>query len=104
MEARRFFPFLFTAVFLFLLLCPQGRASSAVKVHRDVWMKNEFGERITPKDNFEDPYSPRNTCGSCHPYSTITSGFHFQQGFDEMSDTYDPRKPWILSPGVYGKW
>jgi len=73
-------------------------------VHRDVWLKNEQGELITGTENSSDPYSPRQTCGRCHPYSTITSGFHFQQGFDEMSDTYDPRRPWIYSPGMFGKW
>ena len=25
-------------------------------------------------------------------------------GFDEMSDHFNPKKPWILSPGMYGKW
>lgn len=73
-------------------------------VHRDVWLKNEQGQIITPSENGQDPYSPRQTCGRCHPYSTITSGFHFQQGFDEMSDTYDHRRPWIYSPGMFGKW
>ncbi len=54
------------------------------------------------------PYSPNKTCGlsACHAssYNTITAGFHFQQGRDEVSDTFSPVKPWVLSPGMYGKW
>lgn len=72
--------------------------------HQDVWLKNEQGDRITQTLNRVDPYSPKKTCGACHAYSTITSGYHFQQGFDVMKDGYDPAKPWILSPGMFGAW
>jgi len=34
----------------------------------------------------------------------ITSGYHFQQGFDKMSDRFDARRPWHLSPGMFGRW
>lgn len=78
-------------------------AQSAEWRHRDVWLKNEIGERISPSRNAADAYSPRKTCGTCHGYTTITSGYHFQQGFDEMRDGYDPRRPWVLSPGRFGK-
>jgi len=71
--------------------------------HEDIWLKNEHGQRITPTRNSTDPYSPRKTCGTCHGYMTITSGTHFQQGFDEMKGGYDPKRPWILSPGSFGK-
>ena len=72
--------------------------------HQDVWLKNEQGDRITPTLNRVDPYSTKKTCGVCHQYSVITSGYHFQQGFDVMKDGYDARKPWILSPGMFGNW
>lgn len=72
--------------------------------HHDVWLKNEQGDRITSVLNSADPYSPKKTCGVCHNYSVITSGYHFQQGFDVMKDRYDSRKPWILSPGMFGSW
>jgi hypothetical protein len=74
------------------------------KPHADVPLKNEIGETITPTRNRTDPYSPRRTCGGCHGYGIITSGYHFQQGFDQMSDRYSSRSPWILSPGMFGKW
>ena len=71
--------------------------------HEDIWLKNEQGQRITPTRNSADAYSPHRTCGTCHGYMTITSGTHFQQGFDEMKDGYDPKRPWVLSPGNFGK-
>ncbi|HTZ39642.1 MAG TPA: hypothetical protein VMB77_05775, partial [Syntrophales bacterium] len=58
--------------------------------HEDIWLKNDQGQRITPTRNSADAYSPHRTCGTCHGYMTITSGSHFQQGFDEMKDGYDP--------------
>lgn len=71
--------------------------------HEDIWLKNEQGQHITPTRNSTDPYSPRKTCGTCHGYMTITSGTHFQQGFDEMKDGYATKRPWVLSPGIFGK-
>jgi hypothetical protein len=49
-------------------------------------------------------YSPEATCGGCHDVATITMGYHFQQGADVVSDTYNPTKSWLLSDGMYGKW
>ena len=89
---------LLTGVFL------HGPGRAADRIHQDVWLKNELGDRITPRDNLSDPYSPTKSCGTCHGYATITQGYHFQQGFDEMSDRYDTKRPWVLSPGMYGKW
>jgi hypothetical protein len=86
------------------LTCPHFAVSAADRVHRDVWLKNELGERITPQENRSDPYSPKRTCGTCHGYTTITKGYHFQQGFDGVSDRYDPKRPWVLSSGMYGRW
>ncbi|MBN2061250.1 MAG: hypothetical protein JW882_12625 [Deltaproteobacteria bacterium] len=56
------------------------------------------------------PYSPKNTCGVCHDYDEITMAYHFQQGRIDsdgsliVRDDKDPRKPWLLSDGMYGKW
>jgi len=55
------------------------------------------------------PYSPKKTCGACHDYDQITKGYHFQQGRTDgagkiiVSDTFDSKYPWNLSPGMYGK-
>jgi hypothetical protein len=87
-----------------LLLGVFSADAGVARSHRDVWLKNEQGDRIIPRENGADPYSPRKTCGGCHNYELITSGYHFQQGFDQMSDGYDEKRPWILSPGMFGKW
>jgi hypothetical protein len=79
-------------------------STAQAAAHQDVWLKNELGERITPGKNGSDPYSPKKTCGTCHGYATITKGYHFQQGFDVMSDRFDAQQPWLLSPGMYGRW
>ncbi|ABS26074.1 hypothetical protein Anae109_1871 [Anaeromyxobacter sp. Fw109-5] len=55
------------------------------------------------------PFSPEQTCGGCHDTAVITRGYHFQQGRTGpdnnllVSDSYNPQKPWLLSPGMYGK-
>lgn len=56
------------------------------------------------------PYSPKKTCGTCHDYTLITNGYHFQQGRTDgqgkiiISDSFDPLKPFNLSSGMYGKY
>jgi len=95
---------LFIAVAVGLFSAGVFPSSSFARTHRDVPLKNELGDPIRPDRNAAEPYSPRQTCGGCHGYAIITSGYHFQQGFDQMSDRFDPKKPWVLSPGMYGKW
>jgi cytochrome b subunit of formate dehydrogenase len=87
-----------------VLLFLTWQTAAGAASHRDVWLKNELGDRITPQENRPDPYSPKKTCGACHGCATITQGYQFQQGFDAMSDRYDAKRPWVLSPGMYGKW
>jgi hypothetical protein len=91
-------------IFVYLLVVGIPANLANAKTHGDVWLKNEFGDTITPTRNRADAYSPRKTCGGCHSYAIITSGYHFQQGFDEMSDRYSLKQPWVLSSGMYGKW
>jgi hypothetical protein len=86
------------SMILFLVVPAQGSP------HQNVWLRNEQGDKITTALNSIDPYSPKKTCGACHDYSAVTSGYHFQQGFDAMKDRYDARRPWILSPGMFGNW
>ncbi|HUL29074.1 MAG TPA: multiheme c-type cytochrome, partial [Thermodesulfobacteriota bacterium] len=55
------------------------------------------------------PYSPKKTCGACHDYQQITNAYHFQQGRTDgagkivIHDAFDPKHPWNLSSGMYGK-
>jgi hypothetical protein len=53
------------------------------------------------------PYSPKQTCGSCHDYENIAKhAFHSSQGMYEISETFDAtkNKPWTQSSGMFGKW
>ena len=77
----------------------------------DITLRDHDGLAISAANgNLDQPYSPKQTCaGSCHvhDYDEITSGYHFQQGFDELiadADRTAGEKPFIKSPGMYGKW
>ncbi len=55
------------------------------------------------------PYSPEQTCGSCHDYDAITKAYHFQIGATEVSDDFGKTHPQyhygrLLSPGQFGSW
>lgn len=80
--------------------------SHAAHTGGDVTLKDSNGADILLGNTV--PYSPEMTCGlsACHAgsFNLITSGYHFQQGKDEISDTFSSAKPWVLSPGMFGKW
>ncbi|HNT34942.1 MAG TPA: hypothetical protein PKH07_08095, partial [bacterium] len=50
--------------------------SLAPYVHR-ITLYDENGEVIDPEDDFAPVYSPKGTCGKCHAYDQIASGWHF---------------------------
>jgi hypothetical protein len=76
--------------------------------HEKIIVKGFDGSPLTFESKM--PYSPKKTCGGCHDYNQITNGYHFQQGRTDgtgkivMSDTFDPKYPWSLSSGMYGKY
>jgi hypothetical protein len=80
---------------------------SQVFQHGKVVLRGFDGTPLTPES--KTPYSPKKTCGACHDYDRITRGYHFQQGRTDgigkiiVSDTYDPKFPWNLSSGLFGK-
>lgn len=78
---------------------------AAAKTCGSFFLRNSQGEVINPLtgENADQPFSSRQTCGACHDYDLITKGFHFQQGWDKISDTYDKKMPWVLSDGMMGK-
>ncbi len=98
-----------TTIVLFILLfysavfCPRVMAES--KTCGSFYLRTNSGEIINPLTgkNGDRPFSTRQTCGACHDYNEITKGFHFQQGWDRISDTYNDGKPWELSDGMLGK-
>jgi hypothetical protein len=89
-----------------LLLSPTVTLSQG-PAHEKIVLKGFDGEVLTI--NSKRPYSPKKTCGECHDYAQITNGYHFQQGRTNgdrrivISDTFDPKYPWNLSSGMYGK-
>jgi hypothetical protein len=92
---------------LFSLIDPTSILSQD-SFHKEIILKGFDGNPLTLESKM--PYSPKKTCGICHDYEQITNGYHFQQGrTDEtgkivISDTFDPKVPWNLSSGMYGKY
>ncbi len=73
--------------------------------------KNPDGTPVDPnlpvqQQGIPRPVSTKQTCGACHPYETITRGYHFQMGRDELYPEGDPSygTPVDKSPGFFGKW
>lgn len=91
---------------LFSFLYPTSIASQD-SFHDKIILKGCDGNPLTLESKI--PYSPRKTCGGCHDYDQITNGYHFQQGRTDragkivISDTFDPKYPWNLSSGMYGR-
>jgi len=87
---------------LLLATLAAARERACIPFH----LKTEDGQIINPitGENADQPYSPRQTCGTCHNYDEITKGFHFQQGWDIIKDNFKPKMPWVLSDGMLGKF
>jgi hypothetical protein len=95
-----------TAILILFLFYPTPITSQAPQ-HEKIVLKGFDGSPLTADSKV--PYSPRKTCGACHDYDRITKGYHFQQGRTDgtgkiiVSDTFDSKYSWNLSPGMYGK-
>jgi hypothetical protein len=63
-------------------------------VHR-LTLYDHDGAAISPTDEPARPYSPRRTCGKCHPYATIGHGWHFNAD-DPTVPPGRPGEPWFL--------
>ena len=50
--------------------------SRAVPVHF-INLLDEQGQKVSPADDRPQPFSLRKTCGLCHSYETVASGWHF---------------------------
>ena len=96
-----------SVILLFSLLYP-GSIPSQDSFHKAIILRGFDGNLLTVESKI--PYSPRKTCGGCHDYDQITNGYHFQQGRTDgagkivISDTFDPKVPWNLSSGMYGRY
>ncbi len=81
-------------------------AGGALAAHPyDITLFDQGGNVIDPTVPGAAPYSSKRTCGLCHDYDKVTSGYHFQQGWDELYTAAEKEeKPWIQGPGMAGKW
>ncbi len=59
-----------------------------------------------PQQGISRPVSLKKTCGACHDYNTITHGYHFQMGRDELYPPTEAGKGDApgRGPGLFGKW
>jgi hypothetical protein len=73
--------------------------SDAPYVHR-ITLYDHDGTAISPADEPAMPYSPRMTCGKCHPYDAIAAGWHFNapRGLPPGR----PGEPWLFQPDPNG--
>lgn len=56
---------------------------------------DENGIQIRAADEDPKPFSIQTTCGACHDYQKIASGWHFN-GHDPEVDPGRPGQPWVL--------
>jgi formate dehydrogenase gamma subunit len=86
-----------------LLAAPLARAQ-----HPSIYLMDAEGSIIDPinGENDQAPFSTKMTCGMCHDYDEITTGYHFQMGWEAISDDYGVAegRPWSLSDGLLGRW
>jgi len=80
-------------------------AQGSEKAHPPIELLSDDGKPIDPDSKNPQPYSTKQTCGSCHDYEAINKSYHFQLGADQISDDYGKKagKPWISSKGQFGR-
>ena len=69
-----------------------GNRSGAVHVFE---IYDEQGKQIKASDKVSRPFSLKQTCGKCHDYETISSGWHFN-GHNSDVPAGRPGQPWML--------
>lgn len=76
------------------LMGDQSSGSRSNVVHV-LELLDENGQKIFPDDNPAEPFSTRNTCGSCHNYLKISSGWHSNQTLSTIKPGR-AGEPWIF--------
>ncbi len=82
------------------LIGDRGEGSRAVPVHL-MPLLDEEGQKISPDDEPLLPFSARQTCGACHNYDKIGTGWHFN-AVDANVAPGRSGQPWILVDGGTG--
>ena len=77
--------------------------------HTNIVLKDRLGNPLTSDST--EPYSPRQTCGTCHDVDSIANGYHFTQGrtnaagtMQMTDDFFSDGRDWLKSDGMFGKW
>ena len=77
-------------------LVGQGNdGNRGIPVHQ-IEIYDDAGNRIRSSDEKPQPFSMKQTCGRCHDYGEIASGWHFN-GHDAEVDPGRPGQPWVLT-------
>jgi len=83
-------------------------SAPAAAQYPPIYLLDANGDMIDPinDENASAPFSTKQTCGMCHGFDVITEGYHFQMGWDTVSDDYGLEfgRPWSLSNGFLGRW
>ena len=90
---------------LFAVLCVPATGAELVgqgndgnrscPIHR-MELYADDGTQILPHQKNPRPFSTRQTCGQCHDYETIASGWHFN-GYNADVESGRPGQPWVLT-------
>jgi len=74
---------------------PTHADGSHTRVVHTISLYNEFGEEIQSNFHRLDPFSTRMTCGDCHDYDKIGTGWHFNSS-SNVAPPGRPGEPWVL--------
>ena len=96
-------------LFIFILLLLPIYATIAFtysKTCTSYFLKTDNGDTINPVsgENADQPFSTKQTCGTCHDYEKISKGYHFNMDWDKADDDLfkDTDTPWLFSTGLTG--
>jgi len=71
------------------------------------YLKTDQGHIINPMtgENADQPFSTRQTCGTCHDVDKISKGYHFMMDWENArKDLFkDTETPWQVSTGLTGR-
>ena len=92
---------LLASLFIAAPLAAAEHAFDQVVDHPEIALLDEEGKNVLDSGK---PYSPKQSCGSCHDYDSITHAYHFEMGRDEASDQFGPLRGMsqLSSPGYFG--
>ena len=77
-------------------LVGQGNDGNRSKPVHWIELYSADGTQICSYDKDPKPFSTRQTCGRCHDYDAIASGWHFN-GHDSEIEAGRPGEPWVLT-------